>query len=245
MKLITGLLITGTLRFAFCQPMTSYNPTFESCDKAIEQANIDAKAGILRSITHGLVLPNKTFELERFYENYMITKFGIESFNPGCIVEPFEECYSDEMHTIIKDKYGPDFFTRIERTIKSEFEIFNKLEYEQRKQYINFDFTYKVVDRKADYNDGFRNLFKEVHKKLDFSKLDLSPYPYKDVIGIYLVIGQTGTIDKCQVVSKDFPKAQAEKIENTIKAIGNWRPASLYGYDVKSELLLAFPLVIN
>lgn len=98
-----------------------------------------------------------------------------------------------------------------------------------------------MTDTRADYSKGYRELYKEIRKRINFSILDFSPYEYED-IGIYLVIGQKGEIEKCQVVSIGFPRTIGERIEKVILDIGHWTPAKLYGHAVKSEDMLAFSL---
>lgn len=218
-----------------------YKPRFETCEQAIKEAQQDAHAGILRSISHGLVMSTKGFQFDRFYENYMIARYGIESYNAGCVTEQHEQCYRDEMHKIISNKFGADFLERTEEESEIEFEKFKTLGQEERKQYINFDYTYRVTDTRADYLKGYKELYKEIRKRIDFSTLDFSPYPYKR-IGISLVIGPKGQIEECRVVSIGFPRTIGQRIENEILDIGNWTPATLYGHAVKSKTMLAFSL---
>lgn len=225
------------------QPMTKYEPMFETCDQATKQAQIDAEVGILRSISHGLVISTRDIDLDRFYENYLIAKYGVESYNGGCVVFENEECYSDEMDKIISKKLGTDFFERAEKEAEKEFEKFKNLGLEERKQYIDFKRTYRLgtTDTRTDYAKGYKELYKEIRKRINFKTLDFSPYQYED-IGIYLVIQQNGEIEKCEVVSIGFPRTIGEKIEKEILDIGNWTPATLYGHSVKSETILSFSL---
>jgi hypothetical protein len=243
MRVIILTLLTLTWGLCIGQPMTRYEPMFETCDQAVKQAQIDANAGILRSISHGLIISTRDIDLERFYENYMIVKFGIESYNGGCIVMENEDCYSNEMDRIITKKFGADFFRNTEQEVEKEFEKFKTLGLEERKRYIDFEYTYRLgmTDTRADYSKGYKELYKEIRKRINFSNLDFSPYEYED-IGIYLVIGQKGEIEKCQVVSIGFPRTIGERIEKVILDIGKWTPARLYGYAVKSEDMLAFSL---
>jgi hypothetical protein len=240
--LITGLIIIiGTFGRAFSQDVvfgdtTVLLPKTETCDKARIKANNDAKSNILK-ISRG---PMYGDEYERFYRNYMVTKFGIEVVGRGCLIYDFEECYNAETHKIIHTKYGDNFLVKTEDEIKKEFEVFKTLDKEQRKKYINFDFTYKIVDHKADYIEGHKNLIKELHKRIDFSKLDFKGR----TIFLYLVIGQTGTVDKCEIISKGPSGLDTEKIEKTIRGL-HWTPARLYGFDIKSEKIIGIPTTME
>lgn len=243
MRVTILTLLTMTLGLCFGQPMTRYEPMFETCDQAVKQAQIDAEAGIFRSISHGLDISTRDIDLDRFYENYMIAKYGIESFDGGCIVFENEECYSDEMTKMISKQFGMDFFKRTEEEVEKEFKKFKTLGHEERKQFIDFKYTYRLgmTDTRADYSKGYKKLYKEIRKRINFTTLDFSPYQYED-IGIYLVIGQKGEIEKCEVVSIGFPRTIGERIEKEILDIGNWIPAKLYGHPVKSENMLDFSL---
>lgn len=137
MRVIILTLLTMTWGLCIGQPMTKYEPMFETCDQAVKQAQIDADAGILRSISHGLIISTRDIELDRFYENYMIVKYGIESYNAGCIIMENEDCYSDEMDRIIIKKFGADFFKNAADEVEKEFEKFKTLGLEERKRYID------------------------------------------------------------------------------------------------------------
>lgn len=241
MRTAITIIFTVVWGFSLAQSVTKYKPRFETCEQAIKEAQQDAEAGILRSISHGLVISTKDLNLALFYENYMIAKYGIESYNAGCIIEQHEECYSDEMHRIIANKFGADFLERTEKEAEKDFQKFKTMGQEEKKQYINFDFTYIVTETRADYAKGYKELYKEIRKRINFSTLDFSPYPY-DGIGISLVIGARGQIEDCEVVSTGFRRTIGERIEKEILDIGNWKPATLYGYAVKSKTMLAFPL---
>jgi len=241
-RLIIGLLFFGAFRIASSQSevvfdTTALLPKPETCNKAIAQANEDGKSNIFK-ISRGPIFGD---EYERFYRNYMVTKFGIEVVGKGCLVYDFEECYNDQMHKLIRTKYKDNFLIETEEEIKEEFEIFKTLDHEQRKKYIDFNFTYKIVDQKADFILGRESLIKELHNRVDFSKIDFSGKTF----GLFLVIGRGGTVDKCEVISKNFPRAEAEKIENAIKGLGSWTPARLYGFDVKSEKMIGVPISIT
>ena len=67
----------------------------------------------------------------------MLAKYGIESFNAGCIIWGNEECYSDQMDKIILEKFGLDFYQRTANLIEKEFETFKDLAQDQKKQFIN------------------------------------------------------------------------------------------------------------
>tara|TARA_R110000868_G_C10890410_1_gene763561 strand:+ start:54 stop:791 length:738 start_codon:yes stop_codon:yes gene_type:complete len=239
------ILTLLTMTFGLCngQTMTRYEPMFKTCDQAVKQAHIDANAGILRSIPHGLVNSTRDIDFDRFYENYMIVNYGIESYNGGSIVMENEDCYNDEMNKIIIEKFGADFFCKKKEEVEREFEKFKILGQEERKKYIDFEYTYRLgmTDTRANYSKGYNELYKEIRKRINFSNLDFAPYKYTD-IGIYLVIGQQGEIEKCEVVSNGFPETIGERIEKVIIDIGNWIPAKLYGHPVKSEDMLAFSL---
>jgi hypothetical protein len=241
MRLIIGLILIGTFRIAFGQDSVvfdtiPYIPDPETCDKAAVQADIAGKANILR-ISRGPIFGN---EYEKFYRNCMVTKYGIEVVEVGCLTSDFEDCYNDRMHKIIQAKNGDNFFARTEDSIKQEFKIFKTLEQGQRKKYIDFNFTYKIVDHKADYIGGHKNLIRELHKRIDFSKLDIQGR----IIGLCLVIGQSGTVDKCEVISRWPSGSDAEKIKNIIKGL-HWTPAILYGFEVKSEKILGIPTTVE
>jgi hypothetical protein len=225
----------------FGQSKTKYKPRFETCDQAIKQAQVDAEKGLLRSISHGLIISRRSLDFDRFYENYLIAKYRVESYNAGCVVEQQEECYSDEMHKIIATKFGADFLRRAEEEAEKEFETFKTLGQEEKKQYIDFDYAYRFTDTRADYSKGSKELYREIRKRIDFSTLDFSDYPY-DGIAISLVIGQKGEIEKCEVVSIGFPQTIGKRIEREILDIGNWTPATLYGHAVKSKAKLMFSL---
>lgn len=234
MKLITGLLIIVAFRLSIFQASAQVL-SIDDCSNGIERANNDFKSGIL-SISHwGLSID---FEYDKFFDNYMVTKFGIESTHEGCVVFMSQKCYDQQMRKFIKDRFGADYLSRAEKEIISEYEVFKTLNNEQRKKYINFDFTYKIVDRKAVFKEGREVLIKELHDRVDFSKIN----PLSMVVGLSVIIGESGSVDKCEIISKDFPIAEAEKIKEVIKELGNWTPATLYGFNVKSELILGVPL---
>jgi hypothetical protein len=241
MRAALTLILTSLVGLCFGQSDTGYTSQFETCEQAIKKAHDDAQAGVLRSISHGLVMSENSFDFDRFYENYMIAKYSIEVFNAGCIIWEHEKCYSDEMDKIIVGKFGPDFFERTEKDARKEYKKFKTLGLEERKQYINSQFTYNATDSKANYSKGYQELYKELRKRIDFANLDFSPYKF-DRIGISLVVGQTGEIEFCKVVSRDFPRTIGEQIEREILAIGNWIPATLYGHAVKSKSVLTFKL---
>ncbi|MBS1507804.1 MAG: hypothetical protein JSS79_14270 [Bacteroidetes bacterium] len=241
MRLIIVVILIGIMRSAFGQDSvvfdnTPFIPNSTTCEKAATQADIDSKANTLR-IARGPLFGD---EYERFYRNYMVTKYGIEIVGRGCITFDFEYCYTDRMQKIIEAKNGDNFFIRTEDSIKKEFKIFKTLVPAQRKKYIDFDFTYKIVDHKADYIEGYANLVKELHKRIDFSKLDFQG----KIIGLNLVIGQTGAVNKCEVLSKGLSGADAEKIKNTVKEL-HWIPARLYGFEVKSEKIIGIPTTLD
>ncbi len=102
-------------------------------------------------------------DLDRFYESYMIVKYGIESYNGGCIVMENEDCYSDEMDRIITNKFGVDFFKNAEGEVEKEFEKFKALGLEERKRYIDFEYTYRLgmTDTRADYQKDIKSCTKK------------------------------------------------------------------------------------
>jgi len=241
MKVVTTVVLILTWNFCHGQSMTTYDPGFESCEQAIKQAQTDADAGILRSISHGMLISTRSVDFNSFYQNYLIAKYRIESYDAGCIVMPHDECYSDEMNRIIAGKFGIDFFDRVEAEAENEFEKFKTLKNEERKRYIDFSYVYSHTDTRSEYAKGYKELNKEIRRRIDFSTLDFSPYPFKGIV-VHLVIGQKGDVEKCRVSSINFPRTIATRIEREIMDIGNWTPATLYGHAVTSEATLTLLL---
>ena len=216
----------------------------ETCEQAVTRANKDAETGTLKSITYGLVIdPNFSLEYSKFREVYLISKYQIDSYEAGCVIIGNEECYADQMQLLIDEKYGENFFEEVEPEIRELYELFNSLSQNEIEDIIDFDYTYGYgrIDERADFKEGWEKLYEELHEKIDFSKLSFEPYEY-DRIGIRVIVDRKGNFEKCEVVSMDFPEDIGALIEKTLTEIGNWKPATLYGYSVKSDNMLSFPL---
>jgi hypothetical protein len=219
----------------------------ETCEQAITRANKDAETRILKSITYGLVInPNFSLEYSKFREVYLISKYQIDSYEAGCIIIGNEECYANQMQLLIDKKYGENFFEEVEPEIRELYERLDSLSPNELENIIDLNYTYGYgrIDERADYLDGWEQLYKELHNRIDFSNFSFEPYKY-DRIGIRLIIDRTGKIEECEVVSIGFPEEIGTLIERTVAEIGNWKPAVLYGFNVKSDNMLSFPLSMN
>ena len=248
--MITRQTYLFTLLLLICSTVfgqTAVDIFDETCEEAISRANKDAETGILKSITYGLVIdPDFNLEYSKFREIYLISKYQIDSYEAGCIIIGNEECYAVQMRSLIDKKYGTDFFDTVEPEIREIYDRFESLSSNEVQNLIDFNYIYSYgrIDERADYKDGWEQLYKELQMRIDFSNLSFELYEYER-IGIQMIIDRAGAIEECKVISTGIPEEIRTLIENTIIEIGDWKPAILYGFKVRSYNMISFPLTRN
>ena len=127
MKTLFSLLLTLTFGIVYSQKKNKTKDNAVvwvklTCEKGVSDAKIDAKKGIYKCLTYGLVFERNP-ELSNFIRDYRKKKYGIIVGNGGCVTSDYSECYSKEIEKIIKKKFGEDIF---ERSRKEAEELYFK-----------------------------------------------------------------------------------------------------------------------
>lgn len=93
----------------------------ESCEAGIEEAKQDIENSKYKLLSYGLIL-HKDFEFHKFYIGYVAEKYGVILGDGGCVVSEKTICYSEAMEVAILQKFGSDFFERIESEAREAYE---------------------------------------------------------------------------------------------------------------------------
>ena len=119
MKTLFCLLLTFTFGIIYSQEKIKTEKDSivwvkRTCEKGIEDAKLDAKNGIYKCLSYGLVF-EKNPELNKFVKEYREKKYGIIIGNGGCVTSDYSECYSKTIEKIILEKFGADIFEKSRR----------------------------------------------------------------------------------------------------------------------------------
>lgn len=207
----------------------------QACEAEREAARKDVLAGkLVVEYYIGLTTVQRDFQFDDFLRNYLIASYGIEQRTTGCTTGRATRCYFEEMDKAISEKFGESFLDTVRDHALEEYKTFNTLDAQRKKKYIDFNYVYFWVDQPATYETGIEDLQNRVKRKVDFKKFDLSGYKLK---GFYaeLVISEAGIVTDCTIASRNFPWAAAEAVRETVVGTGGWKPAVLYGSNVKSR----------
>lgn len=58
---------------------------------------------------------NKEPEFEKFYDDYLETKYHIFTLKGGCIMSDYRKCYQEKMEKLLFEKFGADIKERLEK----------------------------------------------------------------------------------------------------------------------------------
>jgi len=90
------------------------NLFISDCSKGEKGAIKDAANKKFKLITYGLVV-SKDWEFDKFYSNFIKTKYGIEIGNGGCVVFESELCYYNKMKELIYQEFGENIFEKAKK----------------------------------------------------------------------------------------------------------------------------------
>ncbi|HMV10138.1 MAG TPA: hypothetical protein PK325_08665 [Cyclobacteriaceae bacterium] len=207
----------------------------QACEAERQAARKDILAGKLTvEYYEGITIAKRNFEFDGFYRNYLIARYGIEQRTTGCMTGRATSCYFEEMDRAISEKYGESFLDTVRDHALEEYKTFNTLDAQRKKKYIDFNYVYFWVDQPAAYETGIEDLQNRVKRKIDFNKFDLSGYKLKG-FHAELVISEAGIVTDCTIASKKFPLDAAKAVREAVVGTGGWKPAVLYGSNVKSR----------
>jgi hypothetical protein len=230
---------------AFSQPGETELIIFESpegsnvldsiaCNAEKQRAIQDIQAGrLVIEFYGGLTFESRDFDFETFYSNYLIARYKIERVITGCTTDREMKCYFDEMNKAITVKHGISFLQEIKGMAQQEYAKFKSLNTQERTAYIDFDYVYRQVDQRANYVAGLSDLQKKLRERVDFKKFDFSGYELKGFF-MEIIVDEYDSVIACNVVSKNFPPAANQALQEAVKEIEGWKAATLYNANVKS-----------
>lgn len=207
----------------------------QACEAEREAARKDILAGkLVVEYYMGVTIAKRDFEFDDFFRNYLIAAYGIEQRTTGCLTSRATRYYFDEMNKAISEKYGESFLDTVRDHAQQEYKMFNTLNAQGKKKYIDFSYVYFWVDQPATYEAGIEDLQNMIKEKIDFKRFDLSGYKLKG-FHTELVISEAGIVTDCTIASRNFPVNAAEAVRKILVGTGGWKPAILYDSHVKSK----------
>ncbi|MEQ9166518.1 MAG: energy transducer TonB [Fulvivirga sp.] len=231
---------TTVLLILSCLTATLGQEWDDTCEEAIARANKDFENGTMKSISYGLIIAEE-FEFENFYDNYLLEKFGIQSYNGGCLIIESEECYSSRMYELIKDKFGQNFFKRTrkeaEKLYPHEIKKFSDLDGSSYSLDSPDRSPYIVVDIRPEFPGGFEALYEYVDNKIAESPIQLDSIVTRTFVAF--VIDSTGQSKNIEIL-KGSEKQINSALVDILTKMPLWRPGIKQGKRVDTKLVLPF-----
>jgi len=91
-----------------------------NCENGTRLALIDAKNKIYKSYNFGLRanMDNEKWKFEKFYTNFVKTKYRIEIVERGCTFSEDDICYDEKMNEIIQKEIGENILKKAREEAK-------------------------------------------------------------------------------------------------------------------------------
>ena len=128
MKLLFSVLIFGlSVSYAYGQDSIRV-PGYGSCEDGIQRAETEVSKRKFTNYRFGLIVyrTGEDFEFQKYYSNYMKTKYGIIVMDAGCIVSEESKCYTKRMRELVLEEFGPSIFERSKEEARKLFEAQNQ-----------------------------------------------------------------------------------------------------------------------
>ncbi len=191
---------------------------YENCGEAKKSAKKDFKNGNSSFRIYGLLDDTETdFEFENFYNVLLYSKYSIKVEYMGCLTSENAICYVKKMNSLIKKKYGENFFKKTRIELEN---IYNETSEKEKSKLLDLS---KVYDFELDSYPKFIGNDKE-----------LSFFIKKMIPKLILIINEKGKVEDLENDNNEKKILNKQKIISKINAFGSFVPAYLYGIKVKS-----------
>ncbi len=192
----------------------------------------------MKAGSYGLRVP-EDFEFEAHYKKYLGEKYGIISYDGGCMVSESFLCYSNQMYDLIKEKYGDDIFDRARAEAKKTYDPDDHENYNLTYVEIASTWAYLYLDSMPEYPGGPSEFYGWIESNLVGSKYENRKKKYRFYIS-FLIDESGGVIDP-KILKADF-KAQeiAQYVLQILPSSPKWSPGTFFGKTVKTRMTLGF-----
>lgn len=194
-----------------------------SCEYGTNNAINDAKKGIYKMYSYGLPLIDN-WEFERFYEAFILDKYGIETRNMGCVIYPNAKCYQTKMSELIDLKFGTNIFDKA----YSEAQEAYKLEIKTK---IDTGFVFMSVDKEVVFKGGNDSLNRYLTDNLDFTT------EFVGTISVHFVVERDGSVGNVYL-EKECHCDIDSKLISIFKKMPKWSPALILGLPVRVKRIV-------
>ena len=96
-----------------------------TCETGMEKAQKHFNQGYYYCESFALS-SEKEPEFEKFYDEYLETKYHIVTLSGGCIMSDYRKCYGEKMEKLLIEKYGADIREKLEKEAR---ELYTKKKY--------------------------------------------------------------------------------------------------------------------
>jgi protein TonB len=201
-----------------------------SCENGEEFAQRDSKLGKYKLINFGLILrTGDEWEFAKFYENYLLKNYNIETFEAGCSTYSTGECYSKEMRKIIKTKYGDDFFERTRKEAKSHYK--KEIQYK-----IDPGFIFNFTDEVPEFIGGEDSLFSFLGRNIKFPTSCLNS-SIKGKVYCQFIIEKDGVISSLKIIHSPH-KCFSDEVIRVMKLSPKWKPGTHNNQPVRTKSII-------
>ena len=121
------------LKRTICLIFTFLNGILLSQEKKLEWTKLTCETGIERAEKHfnqgyyfceSFALKNNNdADFEKFYDDYLETRYHIITLSGGCIMTEYRKCYQEKMEKLLFEKFGADIREKLEKEARELFAL--------------------------------------------------------------------------------------------------------------------------